>query len=210
MKIGFLLLITAIGLPVSSAQQPKPFLSPSCEDKIEAKARVSEELGAKFFQVTTTSYREGILENEDGSVQNTMGDTITEQDLLRVEQTAECRSDHQGDHEMTLSLAEAKPRGMELSIFGGGPAYVGSLHVLIRPDLSYVCSFDASFFDPKVRARWKIIEKDLTLQGGSLEVGKRLYGRISVTFEEHHEKSGKSVVNKIHGYFKPVIMGKKR
>lgn len=209
MKIAILLLVSVLGLPVSGGEKTPLFLSPHCEDKVEAKAVIEPELNSSFFKVTTTSFDSMIVESEDGSIENTGSDTISEQDLLRIEHTAQCRTDHQGDHEMHLGRARVTVDGVELSIFGGAPAFSGILDVLISPDLSYTCSFRANYVAADARLRWRILKKTLRLKHEPRKVGQRLYGWISVIFEEEDTKSGAKKVNKVEGYIKPVILGKK-
>ena len=210
MKAGVLFLSSALALSVCGAEKSPPFLSPRCEDKVEAKAVIEPALDSKFFKVSTTSFHPMIVESEDGSIENTGSDAIGEEDLLRIEHTAECHTDHQGDHEMQFGRARATADGVELSICGGAPAYSGGLDVLIRPDLSYICSFSANYVVPDTRPRWKILSKTLRLKHEPGEAGQRLYGWISVTFEEEDTKNGAKKVNKVEGYIKPVILGKKR
>ncbi len=176
-----------------------------CEDPVAAVATVSPELNCRFFKKTKTSYHWGIVEHDDGSIENTFGDKITSDDLVRVEHTADCTSSHQGNHMMEFCDAVTTKDGVKLCISGGMPAYASELNVTINNKLEYKCSFSAVYPGPTGTLRWNITGKSLKLKAAKLESGQRLRGWISVEFEEKSDNSAESRSYKIEGYFKPVI-----
>jgi len=211
---------TLLGGRVAIAQSPDPVpshtqtASAETQDDIGASAIVDPKLNAPFFRKIKTSLPWHMVEHEDGSLENTLGDGIHADDIVRIEQTANCVSTHQGEHVMDLSTAISGKDGVELTISGGLPAYASSLVVHIAPTLRFDVAFDAKYPALTGDLRWRIKRKELRLQSATMKPGARLRGWISVEFEEsEHTKDmppgsfSTRGAYKISGYFKPVIQG---
>jgi len=175
-----------------------------CEDKLEVAAEVVPDLDNKLFGTFETRRQPWILEGDDGSLQSTMGG-IEAEDLLLIEKTANCVSTHQGEHAMEFSDAVKTDDGVELEIWGGIPAYVGSLTVVIDAKGQFVCSFNAVYPSSSAPLRWNVTKKAMKLKSAPGERGTRLRGWISVEFDEIDGTTGAARSYKIEGYFKPVI-----
>ena len=104
-------------------------------------------------------------------------------------------------------LASRFPWGenMVLTLDGGMPAYASSLRITVEPSLAFRCAFQAVYPSPTPALRWKITQKKLRLKSRDLKAGRRMYGWISVTFEETDGSADPPRVFKIEGYIKPVI-----
>ena len=181
------------------------FREGECEDKLEATAEVVPDLDNKFFGSVETRRQPWIIEGEDGSLQNTMGDNIEANDLLLIEQTSNCVSSHQGEHKMEFCDAVKTEEGVELEISGGAPAYMSSLTVLIDAKRQFACRFNAVYPSDSASPRWKVTKKAMKLKSAIGEPGSRLRGWISVEFDEIDGTTGAARSYKIEGYFKPVI-----
>ena len=94
--------------------------------------------------------------------------------------------------------------GVRLSLSGGMPAYASSLSMTIDPSLAFRCDFSATYPAPSAALRWKITKKELRLRSRDFAPGHRLFGWISVTFEETDEAAQPKTYT-IEGYIKPVI-----
>lgn len=203
--------VSILALDISQAadpplpQEPLPPTQSRCEDNTVGVAVVTPNLDSRFFKTTKTSYHSGIIENEDGNVQNPFGDRITAEDLLRIEHTAYCTSSHQGKHSMEFCDAVATPDGVKLTLSGGMPAYASDLSITINSKLEFKCSFSAVYPGPTGPLHWKVNKKVLKLKSANFKPGTRIRGWISVEFDEIDDTSKESHTYKIEGYFKPVI-----
>ncbi len=175
-----------------------------CEDSIAGVAAVQPKLDCAFFKTVTTSRPWHIVEH-DGSIENTAGDGISAEDLLLIELTANCTSSHQGEHLMEFCDAVATNDGVRLVISGGMPAYASDMTVTIDAKLNFKCTFSAVYPDYSGPLQWKVTKKTLKLKSAKLDPGTRIYGWISVEFEERDNAAQKPRTFKIEGYFKPFI-----
>jgi hypothetical protein len=175
------------------------------EDKIVASAVIDPKLNTPFFRKTETSLPWHIVVHDDGTLEDAIDDTIDAEDLVRVEHTAHCVSTHRGEHSMAFSEAVAREEGVILTISGGLPAYTGELTVSIDGKGQYECAFTAEPKVPTPAFKWKIKNKALRLRSDKMKPGSRLYGWISVEFEETDGTANTARTYKIEGHFKPVI-----
>jgi len=106
---------------------------------------------------------------------------------------------------MALSWAQLVRGGVELTITSGEAPYPGKLFVRIGKDGTFKCSYSANYITPVSPLEWRFTKKSLTLRSDEFAGGKRLYGWLSVEFEEIDLKTGNKVPLKIEGFFKPVI-----
>lgn len=174
-----------------------------CVDSIAGVAEIVPKLDCEFFKTTKTSRPWHIVEHE-GRLENTMGG-IAAEDLLLIELTAHCTSTHQGEHLMQLCDAVKTKDGVKLEISGGMPAYASGISVTIDAKLNFICDFSAVYPDYSGPLQWKITKKTLKLKSDKIEVGSRIYGWVSVEFEERDNAAQKPRTYKIEGYFKPFI-----
>jgi hypothetical protein len=136
-----------------------------CEDKLEVVAEIVPDLDCEFFRTLKTSRQPWIFEDEeDGSLQSTMGDTIDANDLMLLEQTANVVSTHQGEHAMEFCDAVKTGDGVELKIEGGFPAYMSSLTVTIDAKRKFVCKFQAVYPSRLRPLHWKVTKKAMKLK----------------------------------------------
>ncbi len=175
-----------------------------CEDGIAGVAAVVPKLDCAFFKTTKTSHDWHIVEHE-GSLENTFGEGISAGDLLLIEHTASCKSSHQGEHLMEFCDAVATKDGVKLMIFGGMPAYASDMTVTFDAKLNFTCAFSAVYPAPTGPLQWRITKKTLKLKSDKVEAGNRIYGWVSVEFEERDNTAQKPRTYKIEGYFKPFI-----
>lgn len=108
-----------------------------------------------------------------------------------------------------MDFCDAKVVGeaIVLKIWGGLPAYASSLTLRISADLEVESSFEASYPAPDPALGWRITKKTIRLRNRELEEGERLFGWLSVEFEERSERDGRIVwtPHRIEGYFKPQL-----
>lgn len=203
----FYLVMTTF-IAVASAQ-PVGAPPAASEDLLVAKVEVVPKLDTRFFHQSQASYHWWIVEDDEGNLEDTTDGAIDADDLLRLEHTANLASTHQGEHSMEFCEATATTDGAVLTFAGGMPAYASSLTVDLDAKRSFKCSFAATYPGPSNPLRWKITKKELKLKSSDLTGGTRLYGWISVTFDEIDTVAGASKSYKIEGYFKPVLQHKK-
>jgi hypothetical protein len=182
----------------------EPPAKSNCEDSVTSVATIVPELDSPFYHETKTSLNWWIVESASG-LEDVMDGEIGEDDLVRIEHSASCVSTHQGEHSMEFSSAVQDGERVHLRLSGGLPAYASSLDVTIEPDLKFWCSFSAAYPSFTNGLRWKIIKKELRLKHHDFTPGQRLFGWISVTFEETDASGYPPGTYTIEGYIKPVI-----
>lgn len=193
---------------IASASAQGPEMPPRCEDAIVARAATDPKLDSPLFHTRKSSYHWWIVGDESGRLEDTMDGTIDADDLLQVEQTANCISSHQGKHLMENCEAVATTDGVSLTFVGGMPAYASGLTITIDSKLSYQCSFEARYPGGTNSIKWKITRKELKLKRSELLPGSRVYGWLSISFDET-DSANVTKSYKIEGYFKPVLQHKK-
>ncbi len=194
-------------IPVAA---PDPRSKPVCEDNISSAATIVPKLDSPLFHETKSSLNWWIIESAPGVLEDTIDGEIGADDLVRIEHTASCFSTHQGRHAMEFCNAIQEGAKIQLSLSGGLPACVGGLDVTLEPDLKFRCAFSVVYPGPTGPLRWKITQKELRLKSRDLSARHRLYGWISVTFEEADDSGAPPRTYKIEGYFKPVIQNHPR
>ncbi|WP_038171401.1 hypothetical protein [Verrucomicrobium sp. BvORR106] len=201
-----LVLIALAGVALAQPVSAPPV---TCEDSLVAKVAMAPKLDSAFYHQSQSSYHWWIVENEEGNLEDTADGEIDADDLLKLEHTANVVSTHQGEHLMGFCEVTATTDGAVLIFAGGMPAYASSLTVELDAKRNFKCSFAATYPGPTNPLRWKITKKELKLKSPTLTGGTRLYGWISVTFDEIDTVTGASKSHKIEGYFKPVVQHKK-
>ncbi len=181
----------------------------ACDDGVAATATIVPKMDSPLFHETKTSLNEWIVESESGVLEDTTDGEIGPGDLVRIEHTASCTSTHQGEHLMEFCDAVRDGEGIRLSLGGGMPAYASSLTISIEASLAFRCDFSAAYPAQTPPLRWKITKKELRLRGRDFTPGHRVFGWISVTFEEREVVEGaQPKTYKIEGYIKPFIQHK--
>lgn len=209
-----LTLAILVSLLKSTTAQERPIVSGqgqrnnNCEDKLEAKIIVDPTLESEFFTSTESSYPWYIIARSDGSVEDTSDGVIDKEDLVRFEHTAKCTSTHQGKHAMKFCDANIAEGTIRLLLHGGLPAYASSMTIEIDESKKFRCAFEAVYPALTGPLQWRITRKTLRVKSDEFKEGKRLYGWLSVEFEEGSAVDGKMVwkPHKIEGFLKPVVI----
>jgi len=178
----------------------------TCKDVTKAKAEIVPKLESSFFSETKKSYRWHIMESK-GKLVDTLDGTVDAEDRVQIEHAANCVSTHQGKHAMDFCDASIANGSITFMVFGGLPAYASLLKVKINRELDVTCAFEASYPAPVEGLGWRITKKSLRLRNQNVKAGERLYGWLSIEFEERSEQKGKVIwkPHKIEGYFKPIL-----
>lgn len=207
LKLWTLVWMGASSLTLGEEQAVAVRTESGCEDLNAARVIIDAKLGTKFFLAAVSSYPWHVIDHGGGRLEDTMDGTVDPEDRVKTEHTANCVSDHQGTHTMEFCDASFEGALTILKIWGGEPAYASSLTLRIAEDLNVKCSFEASYPAPVAGLAWRITKKSIRLRENHATAGERLYGWLSVEFEERSEGEGKVVWKpyKIEGYFKPVI-----
>ena len=176
-------------------------------DSITKRVVIDKNLDSKFFNTHTASYKWFVVKNDDGTFENTIGTTLTDEDKRPMEHTSNCVSTHQGEHIMNFCDATLESDILRLKIHGGLPAYSSSLLIEINKKLEFSCFFQAVYPAPVTDLRWNILSKKMKLKTLDFKKGKRLYAWLSVDFEEISTYMGEKTQQsyKIEGFIKPII-----
>jgi hypothetical protein len=177
------------------------------KDSITKRVVIDKNLDSKFFNTHTASYKWFVVKNDDGTFENTIGNTLTDEDKRPVEHTANCVSTHQGEHVMNFCDATLRSDVLRLKIHGGLPAYSSSLLVEINKNSEFSCFFQAVYPAPVTDLRWNVLSKKMKLKALDFKKGKPLYAWLSVDFEEISTYKGEKTVRsyKIEGFIKPMV-----
>jgi hypothetical protein len=87
-----------------------------------------------------------IVHDEQGHFENTLGDSITQADTIRLYHSANCITNHQGEHLIRYCRATIHNDTILLFFIPELPAYASSLSVTIIND-SFYCDFQATIYD---------------------------------------------------------------
>ncbi len=167
-------------------------------------------LDSDFFKSKQSSYPWHIIEHDDGHLEDSIaGGPANRKTVSKIEHTASCISTHQGEHLMSFCDATQHGQGIDLVITGGMPAYASMLAVKIDKKKQITCSFEASYpmTIPGEKLQWRITKKALRMKNDEIKAGTRLYGWLTVEFEEITTLNAQTtrMTYKIEGYVKPVI-----
>jgi hypothetical protein len=175
-------------------------------DKLKAHVSFNSKIDSKFFRSYKASYPWYIIKNADGTFENTLGDEVSAEDKIPIEQTSNCVSTHQGKHVMDFCDAIYDAGTLRLEIHGGMPAYASSLMIIVK-DSEFFCLFRASYPAPVSNCTWNILSKKLLFKNRDIKKGRRLSAWLSVEFEERSTYQGKTTTTKhqIEGYIKPIV-----
>ncbi len=179
-------------------------------DALTAAVIMDSSLDSDFFRSKEASYPWHIIEHEDGHLEDTIaGGPANRKSVSKIEHTANCISTHQGEHVMSFCDATLRGQGVELVITGGMPAYASMLTVKIDDKKQITCAFDSTYpmTIPGENLQWRITKKAVRLKSDQFKAGTRLFGWLSVEFEEITTLKGQTTrkTYKIEGYVKPVI-----
>lgn len=195
-----------------TALHAEPSPAPAAPDKakqdaLTATAILLPKLDAPLFHTTKTLRPWWIVQHDDGTIEDTMDGIITEEDLVFIEQNAQCTSNYQGAHVMNLCQATAKDHTVEISLSGGMPAYASGITLTLGEKLDFTCTVDAPQVAHQPNLAWVITKKELKLKSNALKPGTRLHGWVSIAFDEIDTATKQKHSYKIEGYFKPIIEG---
>jgi hypothetical protein len=206
-------LIWTFASAVGSPPAPPPSLvaekAAICEDPTTAQVQIAAKLDSAFFSTLETSRPSHIITHEDGRLEDTVDGSIDEEDLILLEHSSACVSTHQGEHAMSFCEARITDDGrMVLLIYGGAPAYSGSLTVNVDTKSgNFTCVFDALYPSPTPTLTWRITRKSMHVRMLTAQPGHRFYAWVSVEFDEVWTENGTEQKRsyKIEGPIKPVI-----
>ena len=212
MKSGNLLSLTLLWLGTCTLAFTEEVVQkipvePQCKDAQQARATINPKLDHAFFATIVRSYPWYVTDHGDGQLEDTLDGKVDPEDRIQVEHTANCISDHLGKHTMEFCDVSKDGQTTILRIWGGLPAYASSLTLKIAADLKVNCNFKASYPAPRTGIAWRITKKTIQLRNPNAKAGERLYGWLSVEFEERSEQEGRIVwtPHKIEGYIKPLM-----
>jgi hypothetical protein len=181
-----------------------------CADALTAAVVLDGGLDSDFFRSKLSSYPWHIIEHDDGHLEDTIaGGPANRKTVSKIEHTASCISTHQGEHLMSFCDATQRGKGVDLVITGGMPAYASMLMVKIDEKKQITCSFEATYpmTIPGENIQWRITKKALQIKNEEIKAGTRLYGWLSVEFEEITTLKAQTTrkTYKIEGHVNPVI-----
>jgi hypothetical protein len=195
--------------PITPIESKETKAEHACVDQIISKLIVDPRLDSDFFKAKDASYPFYIVEHENGHLENTFGEKITKEDATKIEHTAKCISSHQGEHLMSFCEAQLSDGGISLHVWGGLPAYFSSLTLRTDKDKNITCGFTVNYPTqlPSEKLSWTITKKTFKTTNENFKSGERLYGWLSVEFEEKSVIDGKTTTkpHKIEGFIKPII-----
>jgi len=175
-------------------------------DNLKTKVTFNNELHSNFFDSYEASYPWYIFRRKNGSFETALDKEITEEDKVPIEHTSNCYCTHQGNHIMSFCDATYESGALKLEIYGGMPAYFSSLMITVKGS-GFLCHFKGAYPVPVRNCKWQIISKKLTFKDNDIKKGKRIYGWISVEFDETSTYQGETTTSghKIEGYLKPIV-----
>lgn len=205
LSIALLAILAPVAFP--EVAKPREAAKPVCEDAVHSKVVIDPKIQSAFFEETVKSYPSHVVEHAHGKLEDTLDGVMEAEDREQLVHTSNCVSSHQGNHAMEFCEARLQEGNLTLAISGGLPAYASSLSIGIDRGLNVRCSFEAEYPAPTNGLGWRITKKEIRLREARFGKGTRLYGWISVEFEESSVEDGKKSwkPHKIEGFIKPIV-----
>lgn len=146
------------------------------------------------------------IRNDDGSFENTAGNAISAQDTAHLYFTADCTSDHQGEHAVQYGYAKIEEDLLTLSFRGGEPAYFDRYFIYIKKN-EFGAAMDVSYIFPSehIRIDIRTLSQELLLDRSEVKAGDTIKGKVDVSFLETHSEKKQIIYQdtiRFHGYFK--------
>ncbi len=168
----------------------------------------------KYFKDTLTftakwDYPWYIVDDDDGgNMENTLGGELTETDTAHLYHTANCRTNHQGRHNIRYCNAILIEDTISLLFPPELPAYASGLLVYIKDNFFWT-EFSATYPAPTGRLSWDITKQKLVLNKKSYSSGDLIKGYLEIEFiETSIDANRKTIRNKYYykGYFKTPLL----
>lgn len=142
------------------------------------------------------SYPWYIIKNEDGSFENTMGETVTAEDTAHIYFTSTCYTNLQGGYPIRHCRAVFKNDTLKIALQDGMPAYASTFNIYVHKGRFYF-SPDIIFPAPGEN-RTKILKQNLALDW---EHNNEVKGRMNFSFRITGDPTGYY----LKGYFKAPV-----
>ncbi|HAR41996.1 MAG TPA: hypothetical protein DCS07_05095 [Bdellovibrionales bacterium] len=196
-------LVAFMTLPVVFAtEQPK---------QMESSVEYDTEMTDQFFEVDTWSSPWWIIEQDDGSFEDTTGQITRREDIPRLRHTAECRTEHQIPHMIKFSEARQIDKDtIEIRIHDESASTFDDLTVIVRNG-RYSSHYKTVY--PVAAANtglvWTTTKQRLVLNKKQYAKGDFIRGRIDFECVEEMKdaRNGKKNIRtiRIEGRFKPTL-----
>jgi hypothetical protein len=191
-----------LSLAEEPINQPQQITSP-----VEYNAKLAD----PFFEVEKWNYPWWIIENEDGTIENTMGGSSNKKDIQRLKQTANIQCDQQYGHDIHFCEASVqKDEGLNIFIYDESASTYDNLKITLKQN-RFSCQYWTTYPDASGNQNlvWVTKSQRLTLDRNKFARGDVLKGKIEFVCEEHaagHDTLPAAPKNiSIKGVFKTVI-----
>lgn len=204
--ISSLLLCLLASPAIFSAQEPQ-----GQPEQIKTPIEYNQHLTNPFFQKKKFTYPWWIIENDDGSIEDTRGEITNKKDAPRLLLTADCRTNHQGDHKIRFSNAKLLPDNfIEILVYEETASTYDNLKITIK-DGTFSCQYWTVYpgnrFDEGLI--WTTKKQKLVLNKEHYQAKDLIKGSIDFECVEQatNPKYGddKPVTIKIKGVFKSIL-----
>lgn len=159
------------------------FIFTACHNTNEwNKVEYNNKLSDPFFDTISWEYLWYILKDEEGNFSSAIDSIITERDTVHLVHTANCITNHQGEHELQFCHAYKNNDTLVLYFPSPLPAYWLDFEFKIVGN-----KFKASVFGEPFQAiqlQWQINRRQLTLNKNNFAVGDSLKGKVYLEFTE--------------------------
>lgn len=198
----------AIFLPIIalSGVMSLNFSSPPNKKQPEGKIEFRKNLDHPFFHEYKWDYPWYVIPNDDGTFENTLGDSISKEDTLHLTHTAASVSSHQGEHNIRYCFAQKKGKEILLHFEDGLPAY-GTTYFIRINGKKFTSEMSVNYIFPTEHLNiiTRPIHQQLILDPNSINQGDSIRGIFDLTFEETHWEKGRPIysdTSKFSGVFK--------
>lgn len=191
------------GLP-AQAFGPQP-------EQRTSRVRVDPGLSDPFFQTEATVLPWWIVENADGSFEDTLGGSTAEKDPPRLKQTARCRTRFQYPHEIRFCEAQLREDGtLRILLHDFSASTCDNLEITVEAG-RFRSQYWTTYPSPSGNAGlvWVTKKQKLTLDRRVFRRGDSLKGRVDFTCEQvdtarPDARAGRRTI-RIQGVFKAEI-----
>jgi hypothetical protein len=152
-----------------------------------------------------------IIVGDDGKKENTLGGDVDPGDTLHQYRTANCVTNHQGEHAVRFCDASLTNDTLRLSFQPELPAYAGSPTLLINKG-RFRSEFHATYpqMIPGENLSWCATKQRLVLNRASYRPGDTVKGYVDIVFRETSVRGESSAETEFffRGFFKTPLPNK--
>jgi hypothetical protein len=150
-----------------------------------------------------------IVHDKSGHFENTLGNSISQSDTVHLFHSANCTTNHQGEHQIRYCVASMLHDTLRLVFMPELPAYASSMTIWINKNVFW-SNFQA-VYPMKIigeKLSWNIVKQKLIINDSNYENGDLVKGYVEIAFTETNISLNEKPISQdfyFKGYFKTQL-----